>query len=134
LRCDVAVSYQQKAEVFLDQETFVNEIRARVRDSAVDSTIRVLTQPPGRSPKKDLLELSGWFKQLAPDDRENVERLIKRVANITVFGFLCVLHGVRVIKEGSEVGDFELKFRCGGIETALNGEPLNMLHDIFNSE
>ena len=51
----------------------------------------------------------------------------------TVFGFLCVLDGVRQIESDSDKGELVLKFTKHGDDAVLNGDG-PALHDLFKTE
>ena len=82
----------------MDKRTFVDAIRVAVQEAAVVGTISMLTRPQGRRPQRESLMLSAWFNGLSFGDRQKVERLIQQTAEAAVFGFLCVLDGVRAIE------------------------------------
>jgi hypothetical protein len=47
-----------------DGVQFVDAIRLGVPDSAIASTISLLSRPPGRKPDENLVALSAWFNGL----------------------------------------------------------------------
>ena len=49
-----------------------------------------------------------------------------------VFGFLCVLDGVRAVENGPDKGTFELRYLKDG-SVLLNPQDEAMLHDLYNS-
>ncbi len=58
---------------------------------------------------------------------------LREVAESAVFGFFCVLDGVRVIEESPEKGDLELYYVKGEERNLLNNPNGGELHDLFNS-
>jgi streptomycin 6-kinase len=84
-------------EQALDRHRFVDVLRIAVQDQAATGTINLLSKPPGRKPADELAVLSAWFTSLAPQDRQNVERVIEMTAADATFGILCILDGVRAI-------------------------------------
>jgi len=54
-------------------------------------------------------------------------------AKAAVFGFFCVLDGVRVVEDGEDKGEFELLFRKGEVATRLNDPEGELLHDLYNT-
>jgi len=82
------------------EEDFVEAIYDEVYISSVREVIDLLKQPPGRDPAKALIEMSEWFLALPQKDREMAVRVMCEVADSAVFGFLCVLDGVRPITDG----------------------------------
>jgi hypothetical protein len=59
-----------------------------------------LRNPPGRRPRQRLLRLSRWFHQLSTEDQVMLAEILKDLAEGAIFGFFCVLDGVRVIDKG----------------------------------
>ena len=115
----------------MDRERFVDLIRLYVQESAIADTISILSWPPGRRPRQELLVLSTWFNGLAFDDRQNVERVIEETAHAAVFGFLCVLDGCRVIENPPERGTLDLRYHRGEVDISLNDETGSPLHELL---
>ncbi|WP_413702160.1 hypothetical protein ACLKMH_12120 [Psychromonas sp. KJ10-10] len=55
--------------------------------------------------------------------------IISEAVDESVFGFLCVIDGVRSISNGGEENGLQLIHRS----TRLNDETNEMLHDIYNN-
>ncbi|HEY6036206.1 MAG TPA: hypothetical protein VIV58_18145, partial [Kofleriaceae bacterium] len=91
-------------------EQFVDAIQKVVLEASVKDTVAVLERPPGRSPSRELLELSAWFNGLGASDREMVQRTFKEVAHAAVFGFLVVLDGSRAVTSDRGPRHFELRY------------------------
>ena len=117
--------------MLLDQ--FLSAIRKEVEDSAARGVIENLENPPGRSPERALLEISEWFRALPKGDREMVMAVARDSAHSAVFGFLCVLDGVRPIEDGPSKGTFELWHAKDGERVLLNSEGNNLMHDEYNA-
>jgi hypothetical protein len=115
----------------VDKYTFVDTVRIAVQDAAALDTISTLTRPAGRKPREGLLALSAWFNQLAFGDRQKVELVIQHAAKAAVFGFLCVLDGVRAIENGPVEGELELRYRKGAIDVHLNDATGDPLHELL---
>ena len=115
----------------MDREGFVDVIRLVVQDGAVDSTIAVLSRPPGRKPDPALVALSGWFNSLSLQDRQNVERVIREAASYATFGFLCVLDGEKAIENPPDKGTLDLRYRRGVIDVSLTDESDAPLHEFY---
>jgi hypothetical protein len=113
----------------MDKQEFVNALKVAVRDSAVDEELSALLLPPGRRPSIDLLERSRWYSSLTDDQRMTLSSIMRAVADRAVFGFLCVLDGVRPIEEGFLGGRFELRYMNGNslLLNPLEGEVLHEL-------
>ncbi len=115
----------------MDREQFIKGILLRVRDSAISGTLKSLVEPPGRRPLKEDMVLSEWFNNLSEQDKEMVKKIIENAVDSSVFGFLAVLDGVRVIEEGPSKGDFELYYVNGSLRIRLNETDDEYLHDIY---
>jgi hypothetical protein len=110
---------------------FVATIESVVRDAAVSSCVKSYHSPPGRTPPRWLLELSTWFEALSDSDQERVIRAMADAADAAVFGFLCVLDGVRPIEGYGEKGQFELYFTKGDFRDQINDPMQDFLHDLY---
>ncbi len=110
---------------------FVSVIRRVVLDSAIESTKSTLANPPGRRPDPRLVELSRWYLTLPVGDRENVDQVLSLAADHSVFGFLCVLDGVRAIDNGKDRGRLELRHVGAEGAILLNDPQGKFLHDLL---
>ena len=110
-------------------EEFIATVKQVVHDSAVQSVCSTLESPPGRRPATRLTELSQWYHTLAPADRQR----LSEVVHSSIFGFLCVLDGVRAIENGADKGSLELAFTRGSERQLLNDPEHEFLHDIYQS-
>ncbi|PSL42367.1 hypothetical protein CLV51_1135 [Chitinophaga niastensis] len=116
----------------MDKQEFIELVRQFVVESTINGTGSVLTSPPGRSPHKDLVEVSKWFNNLGNVDKENVIKVIRRAVEGSVFSFLCVLDGVRAIESGPDRGILRLLYVKDGKEVVLNDENDGYdLHDLL---
>ncbi|MFI5011704.1 MAG: hypothetical protein ACHQAY_05095 [Hyphomicrobiales bacterium] len=109
---------------------FISVIRKVVRDAAISDTIRILEEPPGRRPSQELLDRAEWYRSLEPYHRMRISEVITEAVDCAIFGFLCVIDGVRVVENGPVKGDFELRYVKGG-STLLNSPDEEMLHDLY---
>jgi hypothetical protein len=48
----------------MNSQEFVDTIKKVVLESSVDDMRKILDRQPGRSPSKDLVEMSVWYNQL----------------------------------------------------------------------
>ena len=117
----------------MDGKDFVRAIKELVKNSAVTTTIKNLESPPGRKPSEELVTLSSWYKQLDDTNKGMVKRVLDVVTDSSVFGFLAVLDGVRVIEDSSDKGDFELYYINNENRELLNDPEEEYLHDIYKS-
>jgi len=115
----------------MDKAEFVEVIRLVVQEGSVDDTRSVLSHPPGRKPVPELAALSAWFKQLPPEDQQNVLSVARLTSGYAVFGFLCVLDGVRTIENGPNKGTLELLYRRGDVDVRLNDNKGSALHELL---
>ncbi len=118
----------------MDATEFVKAIKITVRDSAINGCISLLTKVPGRNPNQELVSASMWYNNLSDHDQNMVQYVARMATDESVFGFLCVLDGVRVIEELGEKGDLELLFVKNGKKVLLNPTKGELLHDIFKGE
>jgi hypothetical protein len=108
---------------------FVVAIRTSVAERASENVLQQLKSPAGRRPDKRLLELSRWFNSLEPKDQDRVREVMNQSVDHAVFGFLCVLDGVRAI-EAHPKGTLNLQYVSPeGEITILNSELLHELYD-----
>ena len=115
----------------MDGRSFIATIKKVVRDAAVEDTIDVLVQPPGRHPSPDLMKQAIWYASLTATDREILRGIVARAIDGGIFGFLCVVDGVRAVEDGPNKGDFTLSYVKEGT-TQLNSPTGPMLHDLYN--
>jgi hypothetical protein len=118
----------------LNKDEFISAIIVAVHDSAIKGMKTNLTCQPGRRPHEKAKETSRWFNSLSEEDKHQVEEIIKQAVHASVFGFLCVLDGVRAIELTPEKGSLELIFNKNGNKTLINDERGEMLHDIYQSK
>lgn len=118
----------------MNKDEFITAIKVAVHDSAIKGMKTNLASPHGRRPHEKTIETSRWFNALPGEDKHQVEEIIKQAVHASVFGFLCVLDGVRAIESTSEKGSLELIFNKNGNKTLINDERGEMLHDIYQSE
>jgi hypothetical protein len=112
---------------------FVEAVKIQTSDSAVRGTLQCLDRPPGRKPRKHLVQLSEWYRQLGSKDQAMLADALKEAAEMAVFEFFCVVDGVSVIEDTSEKGDLELYFVKAGDRTWLNDPKQHELHNLFNA-
>jgi hypothetical protein len=116
----------------MTSEDFVRALQETVLSRAVDSTLSSIEAPPGRRPRRDLVEANMWYQALSEKDRLELRRVAAMVAHQAVFGLLAVLDGSRVVENTSDKGAFRLTFRKGQQEWELNPPHGVPLHDILN--
>lgn len=117
----------------MDREIFVKAVKKNVRDSAISGTIKSLINPPGRKPEQELMMLSHWYNGLNEINKEMLIKVIERAVDQSVFGFLAVVDGVRVIEDSFDKGRLDLYYMKGATQLLLNGEQDEYLHDIYKN-
>lgn len=114
----------------MNAEEFLDAIRIVVRDGAASEVLSVLQKPPGRRPSEELITRSLWYNSLDSSQRRMVSAIVQDAANRAIFGFLCVVDGVRSIESATDKGKIELRY-VKGSSTLLNPPDGEMLHDIW---
>lgn len=113
---------------------FVDALKSEVRDAAAAETIAQIRTPSGRRPAEAIRKLSEWFNQLSETDQQAVAKVASMTAHSAVFGFLCVLDGVRTIQDGGQQGELELHFvQANQPSVRLNPSSGDSLHDLLNA-
>ena len=115
----------------MNPEQFISALKVAVVDSANNSVFSLLSHPPGRKPAEKLIEMSTWFNNLSRKDMEMVQRIINESIESAVFGFLCVLDGVRAIENDENKGELLLFFQKDGERIQLNDPTGGDLHELF---
>ncbi|KPZ67140.1 hypothetical protein AN944_04184 [Shewanella sp. P1-14-1] len=113
----------------MDKSEFVGLIKQVVSETAVDGIVDNLQKPPGRRPHAEMVKRSAWFNSLSETDKDMLRSIVTEAVDESVFGFLCVLDGVRAISEQGENNDLHLTHRS----TKLNDDKGEMLHDLYNN-
>jgi hypothetical protein len=114
----------------MDGQDFVEVIKVVVRDSAISSTLNALERPAGRRPSLESKENAAWYASLDEEERRRLADVVKAAVDHAVFGFLCVIDGVRAIENDAQKGRLELRY-IKGSTTILNSSDVPMLHDLY---
>lgn len=115
----------------MNTEEFVNSIKHVVRDSTISGVISLIECPPGRSPKKNLLELSKYYQEKNDEEKKIIREIIQLSTDNAIFGFLCVLDGVREFDDVDK-GKLSLIYTSDNKKCELNEN--EDLHDYYNAE
>jgi hypothetical protein len=115
----------------MNAEQFVDVIKEVVTESSIKGVASALQSPPGRKPKEDLLEMSVFYNQRTDEEKEIIKKIIKLSVDNGVFGFLCVLDGVRAIEDDEDKGTLTLIYKKDE-DVILNKD--EDLHDYYNAE
>ena len=113
----------------MNKSEFITIIEDVVSTSAIEDTIANLDSPLGRKPDENLVKQSIWFNSLSDVDKNMVKSIISDAVNESVFGFLCVLDGVRSISKSGVSNN--LKLTHGN--TLLNDTSNELLHDLYKN-
>ena len=116
----------------MNKEEFIDAIKLVVSKGSIEAMKSKLLKPPGRQPSRETIESSDWFNKLKPEDKNMVMKIVSQSVEMSVFGFLCVLDGVRTIEDDTEKGDLILRYEKHGKITWLNNpNDGDYLHDLF---
>lgn len=117
----------------MNAEEFVLVIKQVVEKAAIDDLISSLNATNEYPVDKKLARMLEWYSSLNAEGRAMIMDLISESVQSTLFGFFCVLDGVRAIENGPEKGRLELVFSKGDTRTVLNDGELDFLHDLYQS-
>ncbi|OUQ95190.1 hypothetical protein B5M10_18825 [Pluralibacter gergoviae] len=116
----------------MDSEKFVSVLNLVVRDAAVEDEISLLKSPPGRNPPKELVDLSNFYNTQTEEVKGLINKIIKRTAENTLFGVLCVIDGVRAIENDENKGELVLTYHKDNKSSYVLNKNKD-LHDIYNA-
>jgi len=85
----------------MDSKEFVEVLKEVIGKSSIKGVIETMIQPSGRKPDIELIKRAEWYNKLTEDDKKKVTEVVAESVQSALFGFLCVLDGVRTI-EGDE--------------------------------
>lgn len=109
---------------------FVEVIKLVVRDGCAEGILEQFTKPSGRNPARKDVELSEWYNLLKERDKEMLKIALIEAIDSAIFGFFCVLDGVRAI-ENEDKGELELYYVKDNEKILLNDINNELLHDIY---
>lgn len=111
---------------------FIEVLKASVLNNIEIEIINNYITPPKRKKNTDRdKEIAGWYNQLSDKLKRYLIDLIREGANSAVFGFLCILDGVRAIDNEVDKGSLELYYKNHSNTILLNNQKKDYLHDIF---
>jgi hypothetical protein len=114
----------------MDSREFVDRIKLVVAEGAISAMIRLLQDPPGRKPSAEVADNAAWYATLDEESRRKLVRIIKTAVDQSVFGFLCVIDGVRAIENSPDKGRIELRYITDKT-VILNPPNGDMLHELY---
>jgi len=115
----------------MDADNFIEYLKSHIRDSSLQDTISILDKPPGRRPPQKIRELSSWYHSMSADDKDKLKEVITEAIDSSLFGFLCVLDGVRAIEASEIKGRLELYYTRDSQKVLINKEDDEYLHDKY---
>lgn len=115
----------------MNSEQFVDVIRKVVSESTAEGVISVLNSPPGRRPRAELMAMSAFWHTASGEQKEMINQIVNLAVDNAVFGFLCVLDGVRAIEDSEDKGTLSLVWRKDDETVVLNQD--ENLHDYYNA-
>jgi hypothetical protein len=117
----------------MSPESFVEALVSTVHRSSMRGVAEELAEgPAGRRLDTRSKELTNWYAGLSPEDRRNVLAVIARSVHAAVFGFLCVVDGVRAIEDGGAT-ELEVFAKTGADRVLLNSRDAIMLHEEYQA-
>ena len=116
----------------MNNEEFVKIVKTIVRDQAVEDTLENLHNPPGRKISETEKKRSQWYNSLDEQQKNYIESIVLDSVSEAVFGFFCVIDGVRKFDDDNNEATLSLVYK-GANEVVLNNMDKTYLHDIFNS-
>ena len=117
----------------MTQEQFVRNLKLATLDDAAQNEIRSILDPPGRKPDRSNDDIAVWLRSLQPAEQQLALRFAQLTGESVLFGVLCVLDGVRSIRESSSHGELQLAWNGDGETKVLNRADGEMLHDILSN-
>lgn len=111
-------------------DDFVEVVYHAVYLSSIKDVVHIVTDPPGRKPKAEVLALSNWFLSLSATDRAMTIAMMRKTADAAVFGFFCILDGARPITDSFSR---EVSATLVGEGEEIVIAPDQDLHDIFRA-
>lgn len=115
----------------MNTEIFIDAIKQVVIEDSIRGMQSNLANPPGKNPDQRIVELSRWFKSLSIEHQAIVVRIIRESVEMGVFGFLCVLDGVRAIENSENKGQLKLFYENRDKLVLLNNTESISLHELL---
>jgi hypothetical protein len=116
----------------MDSQEFVAALHVAARDTTASSVMSALERPPGKRPAEDMLARSRYYHSLDEEQKRILSSIVLYAVDLTVFGFLCIIDGVKVFEDIGEKGELELWYVGPGNERVLLNPPEgDFLHDLW---
>jgi hypothetical protein len=117
---------------FMDSQKFIDAIRMIVRENAINDVITTTEYPPGRRVSPQQKKRAEWYGSLSDEKKEIIKSIIVDAVDNALFGFLCVIDGVRAIENDPNKGEFEIRYLKEGA-VQMSSRDGSLLHDLYNS-
>lgn len=120
----------------MNQEEFIKIIKRDVATAGAEDIIHNLIAPIGRKPSEKILKLSNFYNSIDDKHKIIIHEIIYEAIDAGIFGFLCVIDGVRSINADTEERHLRLSVinDNSGEEIVLNDQNKDFLHDIYSAE
>ncbi|WP_316812828.1 hypothetical protein [Pedobacter heparinus] len=120
----------------MNQDEFIKILKRDVTKSGTNDVIKNLIAPVGRKSSEKLLKMSEFYNSMDDANKKIINEIIYEAIDTGIFGFLCLIDGVRSVNMNGEENHLKLTFINDntGKETVLNNPNQDFLHDIYNAE
>lgn len=120
----------------MNQEEFVELIKKYVAKAGANDVIGNLIAPVGRKPSDKLLKMSNFYNAMDSASKKIIDEIVHEAIDTGIFGFLCLIDGVRSVNMNGEQNHLKLTFINDntGEEIILNNPKEDFLHDIYNAD
>ncbi len=121
----------------MTSEQLIKDIKIYLSDRCIQDIVEELITPTSKYPTPKSILLSIWYNQLDNDKKDFIYHIIKESVESTIFGFLCILDGVRSIEDADangNKGDLELYYVKEQQRILLNQFENEFLHDLFKQQ
>jgi hypothetical protein len=117
----------------MNNEEFVNAIRTAVEQSTINSLIKEFEE--SKLPSEEFKKMSAFYNTLNESGKDVVKQIMIESVQSAIFGFFCVIDGVRAIEKGPGKGRLELWYKKESSHESLmlNSPDSEFLHDIYNT-
>ena len=120
----------------MNQEEFIKLLKRDVTKAGAEDVIENLIAPVGRKPSEKLLKMSNFYNSMDGTNKKIINEIIYEAIDTGIFGFLCLIDGVRSVNMNGEENHLKLTFINDdtGKEVILNNPNEDFLHDIYNAD
>ncbi len=115
----------------MNSHEFVKALKIVACHNVSTGVLKLLLDPPGRSPDARMVRLSNWVNGLAPEGKEAVQEVIELAANQAVYNVLLVLDGLLAISPTDQKIELQLIAKDAEGSAFLNDFSQQSLTDLF---